>query len=63
MTAKDAYERLEKLISDGHGDKRIGYFDHEYGHFTETVEINVTKDGGHFLPGGLKENEEVVEIC
>lgn len=42
MTVQDLYEKLEKLISDGHGDLRVGYEDHEYGDFNEvdTVIIN-----------------------
>lgn len=60
MTVQDAYEKLEKLMADGHGELRLGYFDHEYDQFNEIDEIEIVGEDFHHL--GLKDNEQVAKL-
>ena len=58
MTTEDLYNKLEKLIADGKGDLKIGYFDHEYGNFWEIKDIIVSVDRDY----DPKTPQEVIEV-
>jgi hypothetical protein len=64
MTVEDAYNKLEKLVDDGYGDHKIGYFSHRTGEFIEFADAEPTKTGGYYQPPELKlkNQEEVVHL-
>jgi hypothetical protein len=63
MTVEDAYNKLEKLVDDGYGDHKIGYFSHHTGEFIEFANAEPTINGGYYeAPNRPKKTKEVVHL-
>lgn len=63
MTVEDAYDRLQKLIDDGYGDLRVGFFCSRTGDFISCDDFIVSKNGGYYEPPDRpKKTEQVVHL-
>jgi hypothetical protein len=58
MTVQETVARLQLLIQEGHSQKKLGYYDHEYHDFVEITDIveSVNRD---YDP---ETREEVIEL-
>lgn len=58
MTTKELRDKLDKLCAEGHGEKKVGYFDHEYDDFWEIDDAFPEVDRDY----DSKRRQEVIEL-